>query len=728
MSQPYRLPARGAAGAPHFDPTHPHSLLDFFEDLEYMLEEAAVVDEQKRKEHAIRYAPGEHKLLWRSFPSHDEDRSYEDFKKEVIREYLGDDGKRLYSLGDLKILVADAARVGFRSSSEFKAYSRNFRIVADYLVKHNVLRDDERDRLFLKGIPSSLAERILGRLRIKCPDVLAPRQPYSQRSATTATPTHSTSRQTPPHLDLSAPKTGSCHYCGEETHIIRRCPQVEADINAGLIKRNESGQVVLKAGSYVPNAIAGPTLRSRVQEYYRQHPDARPSSPAVPQLLFEPVLRASSTPPTQATIHSRGLVHGLEHDAGLFQQLEHEMFVAERGKTSTRSGGGTQSTREERAKRRAVRFEDPPEEAVTMGARKTTVEDATDGSEQTRKPASENRSHAPVTASAPSSPPPAIVEHPFRNVRDATYAPPTQRNYGLPSNPARSVVPPRKNEAAYKTLVPVYDPKHAKNVFKRCLDAPISLTHKELLALAPEIRSATREACSPKRVPVEAGSEREGDQASAIGTKHAAFLADMPAASQNAVEDADLQQTTTPPPGAIVIQDPVEQYLRAHPDERPKPLLRTSADSLAIRAIEGTFQGGLKSSCILDSGSAIVSMSEGLCHALGLAYDPSIVLEMQSANGELNPSLGLARNVLGTIVVYLQFHVIRSPAYDAILGRPFDVLTESVVQTFGDGSQTITLHDPNSELAATVPTLPRKPPQYARTLPPPGTSFRDSRI
>ncbi|OSC96521.1 hypothetical protein PYCCODRAFT_1379047, partial [Trametes coccinea BRFM310] len=187
MSQPYRLPARGAAGAPHFDPVHPHSLLDFFEDLEYMLEEAAVVDEQKRKEHAIRYAPGEHKLLWRSFPSHAEDQSYDTFKKEVIKEYLGDDGKRLYSLGDLKILVADAARAGFRSSSEFKAYSRNFRIVADYLVKHGVLRDDERDRLFLKGIPSALSERILGRLRIKCPDVLAPRQPYTVAQVTEAT-------------------------------------------------------------------------------------------------------------------------------------------------------------------------------------------------------------------------------------------------------------------------------------------------------------------------------------------------------------------------------------------------------------------------------------------------------------------------------------------------------------------------------------------------------------
>ncbi|KAI0367443.1 hypothetical protein BV20DRAFT_970642, partial [Pilatotrama ljubarskyi] len=77
MSQPYRMPLQGASGAPTFDPAHPHSLLDFFEDLDYMLDEANVEDDQKRKTHAVRYAPGEHKLLWRGFASFGEGKPYE---------------------------------------------------------------------------------------------------------------------------------------------------------------------------------------------------------------------------------------------------------------------------------------------------------------------------------------------------------------------------------------------------------------------------------------------------------------------------------------------------------------------------------------------------------------------------------------------------------------------------------------------------------------------------
>jgi len=103
-------------------------------------------------------------------------------------------------------------------------------------------------------------------------------------------------------------------------------------------------------------------------------------------------------------------------------------------------------------------------------------------------------------------------------------------------------------------------------------------------------------------------------------------------------------------------------------------------------------------------------MSRDICHELGLAHDPSIILQMESANGGLDLSLGLARNVpfqIGSLTMYLQVHVISSPAYDVLLGRPFDVLTESVVRNFANEDQTITLHDPNTGRRVTVPTVPR---------------------
>ncbi len=108
-------------------------------------------------------------------------------------------------------------------------------------------------------------------------------------------------------------------------------------------------------------------------------------------------------------------------------------------------------------------------------------------------------------------------------------------------------------------------------------------------------------------------------------------------------------------------------------------------------------------------------MSEEVCHELSLAYDPSIRLNMQSANGSIDQSLGLAKNVPFKIVginIYMQVHVLRKPAYDILFGRPFDVLTESIVRNYGNEDQTITLHDPNTGQAATIPTIPRGPPKF----------------
>ncbi|KAH9847520.1 hypothetical protein C2E23DRAFT_889915 [Lenzites betulinus] len=716
MTQPYRLPPRGATAAPSFDPINPQTLLDFFEDLEYMLEEAAVEEDEKRKGHAVRYAPTTEKSLWRTLDGYTTG-TYDTFKQSVIREYLGEGGKRLYSPGDLRALVTDAAHGGCRSTSDFKLYSRKFRVMADYLVAHDALRKDERERLFLRGIPDVLQQPVLDRLKYKAPDVLAPRIPYSVEQVTEAAefvldsqdedgPSFSTAAPTTvkrPAADSVSPhvKTETTQLAdaltamaqamsllqrqppAPSTSMLRQPPphlDPKADTSAKLVKRNEQGQVVLHSGSYVPGSITGNTIRERIHEYYSQHPEARASPPPA-QMLFEPVYRTMPPAASQAVIQylaadayerpahtsTRGIIHGLAHDetGGAFAQLEQEIFAADRRKAaSPKPDSRPQESREDRARRRMVRFDEPDDRAIRVPPPVATIEELPDeptiSSVKAPSTAAE-RAHVTAPASTPANAP----EHPFRNIRDATYAPPTQRNFGLP--PDKATPATRKPEGAYKSQVPVYDPRHAANVFKRCLEAPISLTHEELLALAPEIRHATREACSTRRVPVE---DTSTPKTATTQSRTAAFLADMPDTYETAVHQFALHQTSTPPPGAIVIQDPVENYLRTQPHCDHRPLLKVSVESLAIRAIEGSFPQNTRVSCILDSGSSIVSMSEGLCHALGLAFDPTIILEMQSANGDVSPSLGLARNVpvlFGSIVAYLQFHVVRSPAYDVIL-------------------------------------------------------------
>ena len=111
---------------------------------------------------------------------------------------------------------------------------------------------------------------------------------------------------------------------------------------------------------------------------------------------------------------------------------------------------------------------------------------------------------------------------------------------------------------------------------------------------------------------------------------------------------------------------------------------------------------------ILDLGCQIVAMSEEVCLTLTIPYNPNVCLNMVSTNRGVDQSLGLAKNILfkiGEIMVYLQVHILQQPTYDILLGRPFDVLTESVVQNYSNENQTITILNPNTSKRATVPTI-----------------------
>ncbi|KAF7333197.1 hypothetical protein MVEN_02385500 [Mycena venus] len=133
----------------------------------------------------------------------------------------------------------------------------------------------------------------------------------------------------------------------------------------------------------------------------------------------------------------------------------------------------------------------------------------------------------------------------------------------------------------------------------------------------------------------------------------------MPAAYSNAVK-SEWQV----PPDAFIVDDPYEAYYAS--GKMPDDLV-VSMESTAIRSILLVIDNKQMVECIIDPGSQIIAMSEAVCHDLGLMYDPQIILQMQSANGSISPSLGLARNVpflIGNITLYLQVHAVQNPAYD----------------------------------------------------------------
>jgi hypothetical protein len=198
----------------------------------------------------------------------------------------------------------------------------------------------------------------------------------------------------------------------------------------------------------------------------------------------------------------------------------------------------------------------------------------------------------------------------------------------------------------------------------------------ELLSLSPEIRTRWKEHVTPRRIQNQPGNN----------VLH--------------LINEDL----------AVINDPFKTYLNTiqHGDN-PKPFV-AAKESHSIRLVIANIQGSNPIESVVNPGSSITTMSEDVCHRLGLVYDESVIIELQSANSGIDHSLGLARNVpceISRITLYVQIHIIRNPAYDILLGHPFDVVTESNIKNWRDESQTIMIFDPNSTKVSAISTFPR---------------------
>ena len=243
----------------------------------------------------------------------------------------------------------------------------------------------------------------------------------------------------------------------------------------------------------------------------------------------------------------------------------------------------------------------------------------------------------------------------------------------------------------------------------------VTLTQRELLSLSPEVRAQVREATSNRRTPP--NKETTNKDINVLADDLELFTV------FNDLNDNDKGPTTstfinsifvssassTPPAGSLVIPDPYETYLKTLPPGAVPDTLVVAKESSALRSIFPLVDHQQHVKSIIDTGSQIVAMSEEVCMELCLIYDPTIILNMQSAHGEVDRSLGLARNIplrIGDITLYVQIHVIQNPAYDILLGQPFDILTESIIRNFANEDQTLTICDPNTRLRATIPTVP----------------------
>ena len=130
------------------------------------------------------------------------------------------------------------------------------------------------------------------------------------------------------------------------------------------------------------------------------------------------------------------------------------------------------------------------------------------------------------------------------------------------------------------------------------------------------------------------------------------------------------------------VADPVLQFLeRLSPEERSCQIFaieeegereeRVVPDIAHLRVVPAVINGIGEEEVLLDSGSQIVSMTKKVAATNKVSWNPSLSIQMQSANGSLFRTCRLARNIpftLGGVIVLLQVHVMDVAPYTVLLG------------------------------------------------------------
>ena len=261
-----------------------------------------------------------------------------------------------------------------------------------------------------------------------------------------------------------------------------------------------------------------------------------------------------------------------------------------------------------------------------------------------------------------------------------------------------------KNGPVYKSRAPVEVGVDIEKLVESVLDLEISVPLRSLAGVSGQIQKEIRKQVTKARTPIEA-EEKVSVSLISESDRPLIRLGFLPVTAYTIMTEV----SDDIPEGSFVADDPVLQYLAEHKEADPEDLV-VAAVSEPLRSIYLTINRVGQEECLLDNGSMIVSMARESAVQLGLNWDPSIRINMESASNHLEKTLGLARNVrfaVAGLEIFLQVHILEKPPYRVLLGRPFDTFTSSTNSTRPDGSSELVLTDPNTKTVAIVPTYKR---------------------
>ena len=266
---------------------------------------------------------------------------------------------------------------------------------------------------------------------------------------------------------------------------------------------------------------------------------------------------------------------------------------------------------------------------------------------------------------------------------------------------------PPKEEPAYKNRAPVEVGLDIEKLVESLMKTEIVVPMSNLVGVSAAIQKEIKRQLTKSRIPIE---DRQTDKTTIVDARPTVYLHDVRFDSI-VIEKDESEELLA---GCITGGDPVLQFIAQNPGA-DLTQLKQGKMTEPLRSIYCFINDIGQEECLLDAGSMIVSMHKTVAVQLGLVWDPTISITMESASNHTENTLGVARNVgfmVGGIKLYLQVHILENPPYRVLLGKPFETLASTVIQTYEDGSSEVVIKDPNTKRVAVVPTYERgKPPE-----------------
>ncbi|KAJ3926050.1 MAG: hypothetical protein NXY57DRAFT_966965 [Lentinula lateritia] len=653
------LPKRDERSAPKFDSKNEALLPNFFEEFERTAKAAGIIENsEKMKRTVLGYLDAKTMKFWQSLDTFDDDeKTWEEFKTKILDYYPGATGTAEVTTEELVRVVETYQKKLISTTQDLAEYHREFAVVAKALRTQGTLSEILIAQHYVRPFPENIRTRIDTGLYVHYPTKKVG-QAYTINEI----------RKVVTFLlsDASAPvSSGSFHL---------------ADwVAKGRVERNERGFVQLKGGRDLPNETKyrRGLVKTRFERYFEENPSAKTwilDIPQTPKNPLSPALAGIDISQHNAyTLHSYQGPSMLATAAAYTFQEENDPSEAAAVRDLIFKMETRRSTKER---------------TVTNGSStsppRPTTSSGSNPQPPTAKPPTDPEPSKPVPprTTIPTKPPKPIIGKLPEN-----YVPPQERTVG---------VQPKEDTRNYRYRAPIETDAAVERVIKTGMSSMVSVRQDDLLAIAPEYRKKVKDSITSRRIGVDGG-----------------LLEDMALLEPVLMLDLDLANGMYSVP---VSQESLANFFTDFGDAKEGDGFYVARESHSIRAVNAII-GGRPAHCILDGGCSIVVMSDSACNAFGLAFDLEKRINLQSANGNTDWSLGLAKDIpfrFGDIVAFLQVQVVDSPAYDFILGRPFEILMQASYKNFLSGDQHLTLTDPNTHKTITIPTAPREPPRFRK--------------